>query len=100
MSTKLDRVRESARNRMVSERAQTSLGFAVASLGAGALGPQGKAMIPAEIAGVDSDLVLGGLLFFYGRRGTSKRHAQARGASYAFLAGGLRDLGASLATRF
>lgn len=83
-----------------TERAQTTTGFVGGALALGALGPQGRKMIPETIMGIDSDFVVGGALLFYGRRGSTKRHAQARGASYAALAGGLRDLGASLATRF
>lgn len=91
-----DRARIARKN----ERAHVTTGFVAGSLAMGALGSGGRNMIPAQIMGIDSDFVIGGVAFLYSRRGTSKRHAQARGLAYSSLAGGLRDLGASLATRF
>lgn len=91
---------ENAKLARKTERNHVTTGFIGGGLALGALGPKGRAMIPAQIMGIDSDFVIGGVALLYARRGSTRRHAQARGLAYAALAGGLRDLGASLSTRF
>lgn len=92
-------VREQARERSRGEQAAQMTGFVGGALALGALGAEGKAIIPESVAGLDTDLIIGGGLFFLSR-GPGKKRAMMRGAAYAALAGGLKDLGASLAKGF
>jgi hypothetical protein len=102
--SKVSRLEEQLDNRTMREKtrgeqAAELTGFVGGALALGALGPEGKAMIPATVAGLDSDLVIGGALMFLSR-GSGKRKRMLRGAAFAALAGGLRDLGASLGKGF
>lgn len=98
--SKVEEVRDAARTRAKSFKAQEMTGFVAGALATGALGPQGKNKLPVNIGPVDFDLGTGALAMLYARRGATKNHAYARGYAFQALAGGLRDLGASLSTRF
>ena len=89
-----------ARERSTADKASEFTGFVGGAIVLGAAGSAGKGWIPAKIMNIDTDLVLGVLAYMYARRGKSKNHSMARGFSYSALAGGIRDIGASLATRF
>jgi len=91
--------RRAASKRQMESAAEFS-GFVGGALALGAFGSGGKGWIPAKIMNVDTDLILGGVTYLYSRRGRSKNHAMARGFSFSALAGGIRDLGASLSARF
>jgi hypothetical protein len=67
---------------------------------AGALGPEGKAFIPASIWGIDSDLVIGGGAIIAGwRMSRGNNRALLLGAGVALAAGGIKDMSADLAKR-
>lgn len=80
-------------------RTAEAMGFVGGALGAGALGPEGRGMLPKDIGGFDFDLVAGGALFLMSRKKNTKNAAYMRGASFALLAGGLKDQGAKLSKK-
>lgn len=93
----LARGRKEARDKMERGQAQ---GFLFGGMALGALGPQGKDVLPKDFFGwFDFEWVVGGVAWWYSRKGTSKRHHQARGLAAVAVAGAVRDLGASLASR-
>jgi len=66
----------------------------------GAIGPEGKAYVPAKIMGMDTDLAVGGLALLAGwRMPRGKNRSVVLGAGVALAAGGVKDMTADLAKR-
>lgn len=66
----------------------------------GAIGPEGKAYVPAKIMGMDTDLAVGGLALLAGwRMPRGMNRSLVLGGGVALAAGGIKDMTADLAKR-
>lgn len=83
--------RRSLAARIQSDAAAEATGFGFAAVGYGYLEERGT--IPAQVMNLDTELVGGAALFVMSRGRTGRRAAMMRGASYALLAGALKDMG-------
>lgn len=98
--SKVDEVRQDGRERAKAYSGYMMSGFVMSALAVGALGPQGKNKIPEKLGPVPFDMGSGALALWWSRKGMTKKHAWARGYGFQALAGGLRQLGAELSTRY
>lgn len=98
--SKVDEVRADARDRAKAYNAHMLTGFVASAVAVGALGPQGKGKLPERLGPMSFDLASGALALWWSRKGMTKKHAYARGYGFQALAGGLRELGGQLSSRF
>ncbi len=86
--------RDLARSRRISIRSAEAAELTGFAGGAVALGYAAeKGFLPDTVGGIDSELLIGVGLLMVSRGRSSKRAAMMRGAAYAALAGGLKDMG-------
>jgi len=91
--SKIAEATDRLRSRFDANVAAEATGFFGTSLAIGAFGNR----LPANIAGLDTKLVLGGGAYFMSmRKKRSKQGAMMRGAAYSLLGEYVQGLGASL----
>lgn len=91
--SKVQDARESARKGELARQGSELTGFALGTVGYGAL----EKKLPKEIAGIPFEAAAGGLALLYSiRKKRTKQGAMARGLGFGMLAGYLTNLGRGL----
>lgn len=98
--SKIEDVRSDSRERARAYSGNMLTGFVASAVAVGALGPQGKGKLPERLGPMSFDLGSGALALWWSRKGMTRKHAWAAGYGFQALAGGLRELGAQMSSRY
>ena len=98
--SQLEEARADARERLNTERNATMMGAVGAALALGAVGPDGKNLLPNTIGPLPTEAAIGGALYLVARKKSGRKAAIMRGAAIACVLSDVKDLGAALAKQW